>query len=181
MSRHIGILLAFALAGAVAPAQGEIFKSVDKDGNVVFTDQPEGNAEPVQVGPTNSMRPPPDTHPPAPTTTPEAEVAPYYESVDITSPPDGSVINNPVGNVLVHYTLTPPLREGDSVRLLVDGVPGGMPAEGGLLAPTNSRGEHRFEVQVLDATGTVIGASAPVRVTVFRSPVRDKPGRPRTH
>ena len=120
----------------------------------------------------------PRSHPPPADTAPTEPTAVVYESVEITSPADGGTVTNPSGNILVLFTLAPALREGDSTRLLIDGMPGGMPAEGGLLAPTTSRGEHRLEVQVLDAAGTVLATSAPVYVTVFRNPVRDKPGRP---
>ncbi len=168
------------LLGAVASANSdgeEIYRTVEKDGRVVFSDQPTGKAEPVRVGRTNSMQAPAAAGKPA-EGAPAGETGPVYASVEITSPADGGTVTNPSGNILVQFTLAPPLREGDSTRLLIDGMPGGLPAEGGLLAPTNSRGEHHLEVQVLDAAGTVLATSAPVHVTVFRNPIRDKPGRP---
>jgi Domain of unknown function (DUF4124) len=178
------IALPALLAAAILAAGtvcADIYKSVDKDGNVVFSDQPARDAEPVKLGPTNAMQAPADAAPRAEPGPGTGDAAPFYQALDITSPADGSTVNNPGGNVLVLFGLSPPLREGDSTRLLIDGTPGGMPAEGGLLAPGTSRGEHTLEVQVLDAGGTVLRTSAPVRVTVFRSPIRDKPGRPRTH
>ena len=179
MSRLTAILLAFLLScTAIRPHAAEIYKTVDKDGNVVFSDQPADDAKPVSIGPTNSMGPPSGASRPAAPEGSSEPTAAYYESLDITSPEDGSTINNPVGNVLVQFNLSPQLRDGDTTRLLIDGVPGGIPADGGLLAPTNSRGEHRLEVQVLDPEGSVLRTSAPIQVTVFRSPVRDKPGRP---
>jgi hypothetical protein len=170
------VLLLAALASADSSSD-QIYKTVDKDGKVIFSDQPAPQAEPVNVGRTNSMQPPAATGTPA-DTAPTEPTAVVYESVEITSPADGGTVTNPSGNILVLFTLAPALREGDSTRLLIDGMPPGMPAEGGLLAPTTSRGEHRLEVQVLDAAGTVLATSAPVYVTVFRNPVRDKPGRP---
>jgi hypothetical protein len=172
-----------ATALVAAPTHADIYKSVDKDGNVVFSDQPASNSEPVRLGPTNAMQAPAGAAPnPRADVSPGSEDAtPPYQALDITSPADGSTVNNPGGNVLVLFHISPALREGDSARLLIDGTPGGMPAEGGLLAPGTARGEHTLEVQVLDAGGTVLRTSAPVHVTVFRSPIRDKPGRPRTH
>ncbi len=184
MPRPYGIALLVLMvttSTAVKPAQADIYKTVDKDGKVVFSDQPGGNAEPVRIGPTNSMQTPSSAGGSAQTSTAPAEVAPVYQSLDITSPENGGTVTNPGGNVLVHFALSPPLREGDSTRLLVDGTPGGIPAEGGLLAPGTDRGDHIIEVQVLDAAGTVLRASSPVRVTVFRTPVRQKPGRPINH
>ena len=181
MSTLVRILLAGTLAVlSAASVRAEIFKSVDKDGNVVFSDQPAAGGEPVQVGPTNSMKAPANG-PALSDPVVDTGEAPYYQSVEITSPSDGGTVNNPGGNVLVMFDVSPPLREGDTVRLLVDGVPGGMPADGGLLAPANARGEHSFEVQVLDSAGAVILGSGQIRVTVFRSPTRDRPGRPQRH
>jgi hypothetical protein len=171
------VLLALLLCATTPPALTQIYKSVDEDGKTVFSDTPSGNAEAIELGPVNSMQPPEgaprDTDP-----QPAEPAQPYYHSLTITSPQDGGSVNNPGGNVVVLFTLDPPLRDGDTARLLVDGTPGGVPAEGGLLAPGNARGDHVVEVQVLDPSGTVLRSSAPVHVTVFRSPVRDKPGRP---
>jgi hypothetical protein len=181
MPRIPGIAL-FALISAAqigTAVHADIYKTVDKDGKVVFSDQPAGNAEPVRLGPTNSMQAPTGARAQEDGAPVDEDAAPLYESLDITSPANGGTVNNPAGNVLVLFQLSPALREGHSTRLLIDGTPGGMPAEGGLLAPGNARGEHRFEVQVVDAAGVVLRTSAPVHITVFRSPIRDKPGRPR--
>lgn len=171
------VLLVSLLCAATPLALAQIYKSVDKDGKTVFSDTPSGNAEAVELGPVNSMQPPegvPREADPQPAEPAQA----YYQSLAITAPEDGGSVNNPGGNVLVLFTLDPPLRDGDTARLLVDGMPGGIPAEAGLLAPGNDRGDHVFEVQILDPSGAVLRSSAPVHVTVFRSPVRDKPGRP---
>jgi len=171
------VLLALLLCAATPLALAQIYKSVDKDGKTVFSDTPSGNAEAVKLGPVNSMQPPEGVSRDADPQPAEPAQA-YYQSLSITSPEDGGSVNNPGGNVLVLFSIDPPLRDGDTTRLVVDGIPGGIPAEGGLLAAGNALGDHMFEVQILDPSGTVLRSSAPVRVTVFRSPVRDKPGRP---
>ena len=58
MPRIPGMAL-FALISAAhtgTAVHADIYKTVDKDGKVVFSDQPAGNAEPVRLGPTNSSR-----------------------------------------------------------------------------------------------------------------------------
>lgn len=164
------LALLAGLALEALPVGAEVYRSVDKDGHVIFSDRPLGDDQPVNIGPTNSMQPAPSGVNPSSKPADAAAPAPAYQHVSITEPQDGGTVTNVAGNIVVRFELNPPLREGDAVQLLIDGVPGGIPAEGGLLAPANARGDHQLELQVLDASGAVLATSAPVHVTVFRPP-----------
>lgn len=164
------LVLLAGLALAASPAIAEVYRSVDKDGHVIFSDRPLGDDQPVTIGPTNSMQPAPSGANPSAKPADAAAPGPTYQFISITEPQDGGTVTNVAGNILVRFALSPALREGDTVQLLIDGVPGGIPAEGGLLAPANARGDHQLELQVLDASGAVVATSAPVHVTVFRPP-----------
>jgi hypothetical protein len=119
------LLFATLIAALVTglPAWGEVYKTVDKDGKVTYSDRPSDGAEPVKVAPTNRMT---ETAPPAPSPTAKA-AAPErpYTMAAITEPADGATISDPIGNFTVRYTLDPPRRPSDSVRLLMDNAPTG--------------------------------------------------------
>ena len=172
--RRARLTLLAGLTLAALPVEAEVYRSVDKDGHVIFSDRPSGADQPVIIGPTNSMQPAPSGANPSSTPADAAAPGPAYQHVGIIEPQDGGTVTNVAGNILVRFELNPALREGDTVQLLIDGVPGGLPAEGGLLAPANARGDHQLEVQVLDVSGAVVATSAPVHVTLFRPPPHNK-------
>lgn len=166
----------FAAALLATVARAEIYRTVDKDGRVIYTDRPSDGAQTVEVGPTNTMQemaPRPAEEPAA--DAPQDTGPAGYERIAITEPASGATVSNAAGNILVRYALRPALRKGDRVRLLVNGQPTGAPAEGGLLASGMARGEHSLTIQVLDPSGMVLGTSAPVGVTLVRPPPRPAP------
>lgn len=170
LHRRVARALLASLALAALPLEAEVYRSVDKDGHVIFSDRPSGGDQPVSIGPTNSMQPALNGVNPSSKPADAAAPGPAYQQLVIIDPPDGGTVTNVAGNILVRFELSPALREGDTARLLIDGIPGGMPAEGGLLAPANARGDHQIETQILDPSGAVVATSAPVHVTVFRPP-----------
>ena len=157
------VLSALALA---APAVAEIYKTVDKDGKVIYSDRPSDGAQPVEVKPTNRMS---ETVPPVPT--PPGEVAPPerpYTSASIIEPGDGATISDPIGNVTVRYKLEPQRRPTDAVRLLLDMKPTGIPTADGIMVQNMERGDHRLQIQVVDPNGRVLAQSGTVNVLVVR-------------
>ena len=102
------LILSLLLASALASAQ--IYRTTDKDGNVIFTDRPpasEGaDVEAVELNPTNTT-PPPEQRPDlAPRPVEEKpEVTPDYR-VTVTAPEDGSTIPMGPGNFSVRPAVT---------------------------------------------------------------------------
>ena len=170
------VLLAIAVTTLMlgSGARAEIYKTVDKDGNVTYSDRPSDDAEPVEVGPTNRMT---ETMPPAPVAKDEpAPVDRPYTAASITEPANGASISDPVGNFTVRYTLEPQRRPTDSVRLMMDNTPTGMPVADGIMVQGAPRGDHRLQIQVVDSTGRLLAQSGSVRILV----VRPGPGGRRT-
>lgn len=168
-------LIALIVGSAYAT---DVYKVVDKNGNVSFTDQPPaesaaGTVERVQVSSPNSAAPPLDMRKPQ-TPAPEAEAV-AYETL-ITSPPDGTTIPMGPGNFVVS-ALADPALGGDRLRLLVDGEPLGEPQSSGNWQLTNvNRGEHQLVVERVNNRGKALDRSSPVTVYVMRpsinSPIR---------
>ncbi|APQ12273.1 hypothetical protein NS274_17500 [Pseudomonas oryzihabitans] len=161
-------LLACCLLCLACSAQAAIYKSVDAEGNTVFSDQPSANATPVQVPPTNTVGNPQ----PAPSI-PSAPAAatpagPAFSRLEVNLPNDEAIRANN-GTFAVGVSLEPALKAGQSLQLLVDGQPYGSPGQSTRFGVTNlERGEHRFAAQVLSGTGEVIQTSAEKTVTVQR-------------
>jgi hypothetical protein len=172
--------LVFALTlvhAALAGAAQEIYRTVDAQGRVTYSDRPTDGAESVKVGPANTMsQPAPTVAPPRPES---AEGAPRpYNLIAITEPADGATVTDQLGDFTVRYR-TEPVRQADhAVRLVLDGQPAGTNVADGVRVSGAARGEHRLMIQVLDRNGRLLGQSASVRILVVRPGPGHRPRAP---
>ncbi|MCB1842742.1 MAG: DUF4124 domain-containing protein [Halioglobus sp.] len=158
-------------------ADSSIYRTVDADGNVIFTDAPPANpdsqSERVDVRRTNTAPPPPTALRPAEAATPEpTDPSKASWTVRITAPANETTIPMGPGNFSVSAAVTPALGAGQRLQLLMDGGPHGDPRQDGAWQLTNVfRGEHKLAVSVVDKSGKALATSEPVTVYVMR-PVR---------
>jgi hypothetical protein len=160
-----------ATAASLALAQGEVYKSRDAQGNVIFSDKSSGSAEAVKLPPTNTM---PEVaapaRPAAPPATGDAASAGY--TLAIVTPVEGQMVFSATGTLDVGLSVAPALQPEHSLRLLLDGAPAGIPQQGSITLEGVSQGTHTLELQVLDANGELVQSSGTVSVHLQR------PGRP---
>jgi len=157
------------------PAAAEIYKTVDANGNVVYTDVPpktDGSA--VDVTPLNSYQP---THVPRNSPAASGETSPgaaldahYYSLVQITDPGNDEAVRENAGNVLIAVAISPTLRGDHHLVLLLDDAPVEADAEDNVFQISNvDRGTHVATVQVVDAGGAIVAESAPVTFHMLRA------------
>jgi len=170
MTRYLALALLL-----IAPflAADSIYRTTDKEGNVVFTDAPPADsstAEPVGLPRTNTSQPPPDV--PALDQDEDSAGAGAEEttySVTITSPANETSYPMGPGNFTVTVRVQPPLRKYESLQLFVDGEPRGDPQASMIWDLTNVfRGAHDLTVGVVNRDGETLATSPPVRVYVHR-------------
>lgn len=156
------IALLLVLAGSTGAA---LYKSVDENGNVVYSDvPPDDDAEPVELPPINVM----DavrTSPPA-TGQPQS-VLPVSYTISIVQPQAEQTFRN-TREFPVSVSLQPALQSGHQVAISVDGV---IKARGNALSTVVTgvdRGEHRVTASVVDSSGKPIITSAAVVVYVHQ-------------
>ncbi len=176
MKRLFLLVLCFIplIAGAA------IYRSVDKDGNVVFSDQPQPGAKQLKLPPIPTFKAPvPDQ------SVDGAKKAPAkaaYAHFSIAQPADNATIRSNTGTVQVHLSLKPNLHPGDHIALKVDGQP-----QGGDITTTQvtfqnlNRGTHTVQAQVVNAQGDVVISTAVVTFYLHRAsrllPSRSSSGR----
>ncbi|GAB5452239.1 MAG: DUF4124 domain-containing protein [Halioglobus sp.] len=169
-------MIPLGMSSMNAVAQSEIYRTVDKHGNVVFTDTPPASgvsSETVDMRPVNSAAPPPNI--PAREPPKEKEEA-SSATVSITAPANESTIPMGPGNFEVVAGVAPALGPKQKLQLLMDGEPQGEPQGSRNWALTNVfRGQHDLTVQLLNADGDVVTTSEPVRVYVQRPSVINNP------
>jgi hypothetical protein len=170
MTRYLALALLL-----IAPflAADSIYRTTDKEGNVVFTDAPSadsGTAEPVGLQRTNTTPPPPDRpdlERDEDSADAGAEETPY--SVTITSPANETSFPMGPGNFTVSVRIQPALRKYESLQLFLDGEPRGGPQASMIWDLTNVfRGAHDITVGVVNRDGETLATSPPVRVYVHR-------------
>ncbi|MCB1675296.1 MAG: DUF4124 domain-containing protein [Halioglobus sp.] len=167
------VLVALLVLLPVFSGAETLYKTTDRDGNVIFSDTPapEGVvSEKITVREPNTAPPPPAM--PAPPAEPKratAEATVY--SVAIVFPTDETTIPNGPGNFSVSAEVEPPLQDDDKLQLYIDGVPWGEPQSVPSWSLTNVfRGEHKLKVAVIDTDNDDkhLATSEPIRVYVHR-------------
>jgi hypothetical protein len=155
------ISIGFAFAAALAFA-GTIYKWVDEDGVVHYSDQPHPNAQKIQVreAQTYKAEAPPATNSSAPAVPASAAQSGYRGCAVVQPQPDQDFANLDSINVVVQTD--PGLHPGDQVFVTYDGQPlNGNASTGGrfTISPVD-RGTHTLQAEVRNSEGTVV-CSAP--------------------
>jgi len=164
--RVIWILLLIASA----TVRAEVYKSINADGEVVYSDQPTRDAERVKMPALPSYTPQP-VRTPRPLTRPAVQQI-HYEHFALSNPANEATVRNNLGTVLLETVLTPALMSalGHSIQYYLDGVAHGAAIVSTTLTLTNvDRGRHRLSASVLDAAGNVLISTAETTVFVKRA------------
>ena len=150
-------------------AQAQVYKHVDEEGNVTFTDQPPPNATPVEIQAPNTVAAPArNAYPEVPKPATPSVAGDSYK-VSIASPANETIIPRGPGNFTVSASVFPSLGGDHNLQLLMDGEPREAAQKGSSWALTNVfRGERRLEVAVVDSKGKELAKSEPIVVFVFR-------------
>lgn len=159
------------LVGLPALAAAGVYKWVDADGNVHFSDTPQPGAEEVHL-------PPAQTYTPAPlppiTPRPEPPAAPAdYTRFELTAPaPDASLWEN-TGTVPVSFAIEPPLKagRGHKLEVLLDGQVRATVTTSNATLENVDRGTHSLQGRIVDASGKVLSSTSAVTVHVHRQSV----------
>lgn len=177
---RIRLALIVALVTASSAASAQIYKTVDANGNVVFTDiapvdrsgQPA--PQPVAVPPMNTYEPPAV---PAAQPTQSAPVTPtYYAQLEVVSPTEDETIRNNAGDIQIEATISPPLRADHRLLLVLDGTATDVEAVNGVFELTNvDRGTHTAGARAVDREGNVLIESNPVTFNLMRVSIDSSP------
>ncbi|HED18539.1 MAG TPA: DUF4124 domain-containing protein [Gammaproteobacteria bacterium] len=149
-----------------------VYKSVDAQGNVVYTDEPAGNGKPLVLPPLSTI--------PAPKyTTGKPSVKPgdsgnAYTNISIVSPTQEATLRDNTGAVPVTAGLKPVLNAaaGHRFQFYLDGQTQGKPTESSHIVIANvDRGAHNVAVAVVDAEGKEVMRSSPVEFNLHRQSI----------
>lgn len=171
------IIAALALLYA-AGASAQIYKWIDEDGVVHYSDQARPGAEIILLPDTNRADAP-DRPRQVTGTSRNSEIDASnqqqsgqfsYESLNISTPQSEQTLWNIGGTLEVSLNLQPALRPDDRVRIYFDGEPQMVDALQFELTEV-WRGEHNLQAEVLDSTGALMIRSEPLRFFVQQTSV----------
>jgi len=131
---------------------GEVYRVVDEDGQITFTDSPTVNtkAETIDLPAINITTAPPARSNEGDGETTGDEVP--YTSARIAQPLNKATIPPGQKTVVVELALKPALQEGHLAQLYIDGRPQGSATASTTFSVSNlNRGEHKVYIEVLGA------------------------------
>jgi hypothetical protein len=146
MRLFISAFLVFFIHCAIAET---IYKTVDENGNVIFTDKPSEEAETIKIQELENTidNPNPAKYKPS-ASKPESF---SYRSFTVMNPENGAAVRSNNGNVSISLSLEPALNPGHKIVISMDGKQIGT---GFSVSLQNvDRGTHSISAKVVDSDG----------------------------
>lgn len=149
------IVTTTALLG-LHPASAGIYKTVNSEGTVTYSDESNSSAENVKLAPlsiySNQGPPPPSSKPQAPS--PDTAVS--YTVLNINQPTNEATIWDNNGKVAVQITLKPKLAKDDQLQILIDGHAVATSSEAlQFVFEGLDRGTHMLQAQIIRNKKTI--------------------------
>lgn len=149
------------LLPALALADTVVYRWVDKNGVVHYSDQPHPGAVKVNLSApavVNFKTPPASSVPQPPAQAPAAASAPTYQ-IAILAPSDGTTLRPADNEVPVRVSVQPPLGPAVQLQYALDGKPAGPPTSAtDVMLQNVYRGTHVLTVTAL-ADGKTVGSA----------------------
>lgn len=154
-------------------AIADVYRSVDENGNVVFSDKPSPDAEKMDVQGVQTIDPgnvPEYEYSPAKKEEPPAG---NYNNISITSPENDQTLSSNDGIVNVSVSVSPPLKGGDTIALYLNGNLA-MEGNGSFTLENMDRGTHTVSAAIKDNSGKEILRSDSVTFHIQRHSIQHK-------
>jgi len=156
--------LLFGLTACLLLSGATIYKHVDEQGNVSFSDSPAQGSSAVELPPSSTYAPVPitrrETLRPSAGKPEDAGKAEGYRSARILSPEHEATVRDNEGKVTVMGVSEPTLHEGHQARLLVNGSAYGEPQRSLTFRLEDlHRGEYTVKLQIINAAGRTVAES----------------------
>ncbi len=162
-------LIAFLLAITVSGLMAQVYKIVDEDGNVTYTDRaPNDGTQPIELRPISVIEAP--TYEKASRQDEEGaekelslrDLRKNYRDFAIVSPTQEESVWHPEGPVTVAWSTKYQLREGMKVTLFVDGAQHAITSDRAIPVNGLERGEHTLRADLTDAKNRKVASANPV-------------------
>ena len=140
-----------------------VYKTVDEEGNVFFSDKPSAGAEEITVKEAQTINIP-EAKPFITKSVKEKETDRIYTKLELISPEDDTTIHDNEGKLNVQLMLEPELDEKDLIVIFVDGKAVMSGKESQYLLTNIDRGTHTIALVVQNENDKVLLRSNEVKV-----------------
>ena len=186
------VLMAACLVAFAATAAAQVYKTVDENGNVIYTDQPpDPDAKPVELpglSVIESVKAPEpveseDAAPGEEAVTDIRELRRGYRDFQITKPAQDEYVEGTGNMVTIAWDTRYALQPGMAVIISLDGTQLEPTVSSAITVQQVDRGEHTVSARLVDSQLRVIADAAPVTFYVrqfsqnFGGPARPAPAR----
>jgi hypothetical protein len=167
------ILITMLLAFAAGPLMAQVYKTVDENGNVTYTDQPPADgSKPIKLRPISVIEAP--TYEKAPEADEESatgeeskemtlkDLRKTYKDFSIIAPQPEETIWNPEEFISVAWRVGYQLQPGMTVTVFVDGTQYAKTTDPVVQVDMRDRGEHKVTAELKDARNRRIATAEPV-------------------
>lgn len=161
--RFISLIFIASLVSVGAHAQDgstQVYRSVQPDGSVLFTDQAKDGAETVRIKALPTVAP--FENPVSGRTTPNTQsessqsISSPYKSFSIVSPQNDTAFHSGNGQVTVTLLIDPPLRPRHQVAIFLDGKKVAEGPSSQFTIGNVDRGTHQLSAQIANSNGAVL-------------------------
>ena len=146
----ISLILLTVIDFAVAET---VYKTVDENGNIIFTDKPSKDAEEIKLQELQTIKNPNPakyTHKPKQDNKDKGKL---YKTFLVSNPADGAGLRSNSGNVTVSVSLEPPLRPSHQIIISMDGKEVSSGSVSSVSLQNVERGTHNIAASVVDGNG----------------------------
>jgi hypothetical protein len=148
------------------PSYADVYRWVDEQGTVHFSDSPHLGATPINLPDIQLYH---QTH----VLTQRKDKAPprkhAKQRIKIIQPKNQATIRNNQGHVSVSIEIEPKLNEGDKIQVVLDGKPIGESQSKTQFSLKNiNRGTHTISATLVDANGQLVASTRTVTIYLHR-------------
>ncbi len=152
---------------AVETFGGEIYRWVDEEGLVTYSDRQVPGAQSVQSAPSRSASRSDDLAAGQSAGSSPGPGPGPYETFEIAAPADNAVVTSAEGRLDIGLLLIPGLDPGHQIEFVVDGSPiEGVQGRTQLSLRGLPAGTHRLQARILDEAGAAVATTDPKTVHV---------------
>jgi hypothetical protein len=184
------ILITFSFVMTTSPLTAQVYKTVDEDGNVTYTDQPpKDGSKPIELRPISIIEAPTyETAPRADEAAAEGEdgkkmslkyLRKNYQDFAIVSPRPEESVWHPDGPVAVAWNARYQLQIGMKVTVYMDGNKQVTTTDQIIPISDLDRGEHTVTAELTDSRNRKIATAQPVTFFIQRPGLNTNRPRPR--
>jgi len=158
-----------AVCAADLLAQTRVYKTVGPNGQILFSDKPQPDAQAIEVQPAQTYTPAP--MPPAGDkkgTPPGKAAGIAYSRLSVSAPKNNEAVRANDGNLTVELSLEPALQSEHQIVLQLDGQKAASTSSTEIVLQNIERGTHLLRAEVVDAKGKALIRSQTIRFHVLR-------------